>query len=90
VDADRRSRDIGERAHGFQPIRVAGSPADIGYAVAYFASDLSRFVTGQFLAVDGGLTVGPRQAWEESAAIESWNRIGMTEEQVKKMLGTAG
>lgn len=89
ADADRRARDISERAHGFQPIRVAGSPEDIGYAVAYFASDLSRFVTGQFLAVDGGLTIGPRSAWEESAAIESWTRIGMNEEQVKKLLGTA-
>ena len=90
TDADRRARDISERAHGFQPIRVAGSPEDIGNAVAYFVSDLSRFVTGQFLAVDGGLTVGPRQAWEESAAIESWTRIGMSEEQVKKMLGATG
>ena len=89
ADADRRARDISERAHGWQPIRIAGSPEDIGYAVAYFASDLSRFVTGQFLAVDGGVTVGPRSAWEESAAIESWTRIGMSEEQVKKMLGTA-
>lgn len=89
-DADRRARDIAERAHGWQPIRVAGSPEDIGYAVAYFASDLSRFVTGQFLAVDGGITVGPRSAWEESAAIESWTRIGMSEEQVKKLLGLAG
>ncbi|MCC6766182.1 MAG: SDR family oxidoreductase [Deltaproteobacteria bacterium] len=88
ADADRRARDIGERAHGFQPIRVAGSPEDIGYAVAYFASDLSRFVTGQFLAVDGGLTVGPRQAWDESAAVEGWSLIGLSEEQVKKMLGT--
>jgi len=88
-DADRRAHDISERAHGFQPIRIAGSPEDIGYAVAYFASDLSRFVTGQFLAVDGGLTVGPRSAWEESAAIESWTRIGMSEEQVKALLGTA-
>jgi NAD(P)-dependent dehydrogenase (short-subunit alcohol dehydrogenase family) len=90
ADADRRARDISERAHGFQPIRIAGSPEDIGYAVAYFASDLSRFVTGQFLAVDGGLTVGPRQAWDESAAIESWTRIGLSEEDVKKLLGTAG
>ena len=89
ADADRRARDISERAHGLQPIRIAGSPEDIGYAVAYFASDLSRFVTGQFLAVDGGITVGPRSAWEESAAIESWTRIGMSEEQVKKLLGTA-
>ena len=59
AEADQRARDISERAHGWQPIRVAGSPEDIGYAVAYFASDLSRFVTGQFLAVDGGITVGP-------------------------------
>jgi NAD(P)-dependent dehydrogenase (short-subunit alcohol dehydrogenase family) len=70
ADADRRARDISERAHSFQ-IRIAGSPEDIGYAVAYFASDLSRFVTGQFLAVDGGLTVGQRQAWDESAAVET-------------------
>ncbi len=86
-DADRRARDIGERAHGFQPIRIAGAPEDIGNAVAYFASDLSRFVTGQFLAVDGGLTVGPRAAWEESAAIENWTRLGLGEEQIRKFLG---
>lgn len=89
AEADQRARDISERAHGWQPIRIAGSPEDIGYAVAYFASDLSRFVTGQFLAVDGGITVGPRSAWEESAAIESWSRIGMSEEQVKRLLGAA-
>ncbi len=88
-DADRRARDISERAHGFQPIRVAGAPEDIGNAVAYFASDLSRFVTGQFLAVDGGLTVGPRAAWDEAAAIENWLRIGMPEEQIRQMLGSS-
>jgi len=87
ADADRRARDISERAHGWQPIRIAGAPEDIGYAVAYFASDLSRFVTGQFLAVDGGITVGPRAAWEESAAIESWLRIGISDEQIKKLIG---
>jgi NAD(P)-dependent dehydrogenase (short-subunit alcohol dehydrogenase family) len=86
ADADRRARDISERAHGFQPIRVAGSPEDIGNAVAYFASDLSRFVTGQFLAVDGGLTVGPRAAWDEAAAIENWARIGMSDAQVQALL----
>jgi NAD(P)-dependent dehydrogenase (short-subunit alcohol dehydrogenase family) len=89
ADADRRAHDMSERAHGFQPIRIAGSPEDVGNAVAFFASDLSRFVTGQYLAVDGGLTVGPRQAWEESAAIESWRNMGLSEEQVKKLLGTA-
>lgn len=88
ADADRRARDISERAHGFQPIRVAGSPDDIGNAVAFFASDLSRFVTGQFLAVDGGLTVGPRAAWDEQAALENWTRIGMTDAQVQDLLAT--
>lgn len=90
ADADRRARDIGERAHGFQPIRLAGAPEDIGNAVAYFVSDLSRFVTGQFLAVDGGLTVGPRHAWDEEAAVEQWTRLGMSEEQIRSLLGTAG
>lgn len=87
TDADRRARDISERAHGFQPIRVAGSPEDIGNAVAFFASDLSRFVTGQYLAVDGGLTVGPRSAWDPQAAMEFWTRIGLTEEQARRLMG---
>jgi NAD(P)-dependent dehydrogenase (short-subunit alcohol dehydrogenase family) len=86
-DADRRARAISETAHGWQPIRAAGKPEDIGYAVAYFASDLSRFVTGQFLAVDGGITVGPRSAWEDAARLETWSRIGVNDELLKKLLG---
>lgn len=89
ADADRRARDISERAHGFQPIRVAGSPEDIGNAVAFFASDLSRFVTGQYLAVDGGLTVGPRSAWDPAAVVEFWTRVGLSEEQAKRLMGEA-
>ncbi len=86
-EADRRAKTIAEHSHGAQPIRIAGSPADIGHAVAYFASDLSRFVTGQFLAVDGGITVGPRTAWDETAALETWTRMGLDEEQVRTALG---
>ena len=86
ADADRRAQTISERAHGFQPIRIAGSPADIGYAVAYFASDLSRFVTGQCLAVDGGITVGPRAAWDEAAALESLGLLGLDLEQLQALI----
>lgn len=86
ADADRRAQIISERAHGFQPIRIAGSPEDIGYAVAYFASDLSRFVTGQFLAVDGGITVGPRAAWDEAAALESLGLLGLDLEQLQALI----
>lgn len=35
-----------------------GTPADIGYAVVYLASDAARWVTGQTLTVTGGFT-GP-------------------------------
>jgi NAD(P)-dependent dehydrogenase (short-subunit alcohol dehydrogenase family) len=86
ADADRRAQIINERAHGFQPIRIAGSPEDIGYAVAYFASDLSRFVTGQYLAVDGGITVGPRAAWDEAAALESLGLLGLDLEQLQALI----
>jgi len=39
-----------------QPLRTVGTPRDVGYAVIYFASEESRFVTGSDLMVDGGLT----------------------------------
>ncbi len=47
-----------------QPIPKAGLPADIAKACLYFASDDSEFVTGTHLVVDGGLTTGPRHAWD--------------------------
>lgn len=36
------------------PLKTAGTPEDIANAVLYFASDESRFVTGQCLVIDGG------------------------------------
>lgn len=36
-----------------------GQPADIGDAVAFFASDDARWVTGQTVDVNGGLFLGP-------------------------------
>jgi NAD(P)-dependent dehydrogenase (short-subunit alcohol dehydrogenase family) len=47
-----------------QPIPKAGLPADIAKACLYFASDDSEFVTGTHIAVDGGMTTGPRHAWD--------------------------
>jgi NAD(P)-dependent dehydrogenase (short-subunit alcohol dehydrogenase family) len=40
----------------FHPIRRGGDPEDIANAALFFASDRSSFVTGQHIAVDGGLT----------------------------------
>lgn len=42
----------------FQPLKRQGVASDIGDAALFFASDRSRYVTGQILAVDGGATAG--------------------------------
>jgi 3-oxoacyl-[acyl-carrier protein] reductase len=40
------------------PAKRFGQPEDIANAVAFLASDEAAYVTGQILAVDGGLTLG--------------------------------
>ncbi|HXC55736.1 MAG TPA: SDR family oxidoreductase [Rhizomicrobium sp.] len=47
-----------------QPIPKGGLPADIARACLYLASDDSEFVTGTHIVVDGGMTTGPRHAWD--------------------------
>jgi NAD(P)-dependent dehydrogenase (short-subunit alcohol dehydrogenase family) len=50
--APQRAKGI-ERA---QPMGRVGEPGEIAQAVAWLACDAASFVTGQSLAVDGGLT----------------------------------
>ena len=40
------------------PAGSLGSPEDVANAVAWLASDESRWITGQCLTIDGGLTAG--------------------------------
>ncbi|MBT6144987.1 MAG: SDR family oxidoreductase, partial [Gemmatimonadetes bacterium] len=40
----------------FQPLETIGLPQDIAWCAVYLASEESRFVTGQNIAVDGGVT----------------------------------
>ena len=41
-----------------------GYPQDIGYAALFLASDEAGWITGQTLAVDGGVDVGTRPLWQ--------------------------
>lgn len=41
-----------------------GYPADVAHAAVFFASDESAWITGQVLAVDGGVDAGARGLWE--------------------------
>ena len=37
------------------PLKRGGSPADVANACLFLASDLSNYITGQVLQVDGGM-----------------------------------
>ena len=46
----------------FQPIHRSGLPSDIARTALFLASDDSTFVSGQAIAVDGGLMAGRERA----------------------------
>ena len=48
---------VKEAILGQIPLGRMGSPEDVARTVAFFASEESSYVTGQVLAVDGGMTM---------------------------------
>jgi 3-oxoacyl-[acyl-carrier protein] reductase len=52
------SEKVRESANQRIPLGFFGSPADVADAVAFLASDSARYITGQYLCVDGGLIAG--------------------------------
>lgn len=47
-----------EKAADFIPMKRVGEPEDIADVILFLASDAARYMTGQVVAVDGGLLVG--------------------------------
>jgi len=50
--------NLKEEAKKRIPLGTFGSSQDIAAAVAFFASDDAKYITGQYLAVDGGMISG--------------------------------
>lgn len=64
---------VKERLVRYIPLRTAGAPDDIAFAMLYFASDEARWITGQTLVVDGGMTLPEsgqvmEELWRDDAA----------------------
>lgn len=56
IDEEVRAKILAERIAG-APLRTTGVPLDIAMSILYLAADASRYVTGQNIRVNGGVTM---------------------------------
>jgi NAD(P)-dependent dehydrogenase (short-subunit alcohol dehydrogenase family) len=67
IEVERTKEEAGDYAGTWSkltPLGRIGTPQDIGRAVAFFASELADFVSGQTLYVDGGLFAKPHWPYD--------------------------
>jgi NAD(P)-dependent dehydrogenase (short-subunit alcohol dehydrogenase family) len=83
--ADTRIDAIADAAKNSQPIARGGRPRDIAEGVLFFASDGSDWVTGQAIAIDGGLTLGPQGMQQMSAFAPIIQALGIDAEMLAAM-----
>jgi NAD(P)-dependent dehydrogenase (short-subunit alcohol dehydrogenase family) len=80
--ADQLSAMIAANGGSAQPAGRAGTGNDIAEAVLLMMSDAGSFITGTHLVIDGGITIGPRHAWDPVAMSPFAQAMGMDAEQV--------
>ncbi len=67
------------------PLGKAGQPQDIAEMVLFLASDAASFITGTHIAIDGGMTIGPRHSWDVNVPTPIGEAFGMSLEQIQAM-----
>jgi NAD(P)-dependent dehydrogenase (short-subunit alcohol dehydrogenase family) len=58
LDALPNPAETMEEVLKFHPVGRIGTPRDVAQAALFLASDAASFITGTYLVVDGGMTVG--------------------------------
>ena len=81
-EAKRLAEQVAEKSGTSNPIGRAGRPRDIAEAALFLASDAAGFITGTHITVDGGITIGPRHAWDPKAARPMGEALGLSTEQM--------
>jgi 3-oxoacyl-[acyl-carrier protein] reductase len=56
IDPDKREAGLRQREQA-SPLGITGVPRDIALGALYLASDASRFVTGQIMRINGGVSM---------------------------------
>ena len=88
--AQKMAAMLAEHAGAMQPIGRIGQGRDVGEMVAFLASDAASFITGAQYVVDGGVTIGPSQAWQGDKPLEAlMTLLGFSPEQIEKMAADA-
>lgn len=80
--ADQMGAMVAQQGGSAQPAGRPGMPSDIAEAVVWLMSDAGSFVTGTHFVVDGGITLGPRHAWDPNTLSPFAEALGMTMEQM--------
>ena len=52
---DQLAEDVVQKWRDGIPLKRSGKPEDVANACIFLASDLSNYITGQVLQVDGGM-----------------------------------
>lgn len=79
------AQQVAERSGAANPIGRSGQPRDIAEAVCYLASDAAGFITGTYLTVDGGITLGPRHAWDPETPGPMSIALGLSPAEVRAL-----
>lgn len=83
--AAQMSAMLAQQGGPVQPAGRVGAGEDIAEMAAFLASDKASFITGSEFVVDGGITVGPRHSWDQTAVSPVMEALGITAEQAEEM-----